>query len=202
MSSRSLGRAYFIRVAIFGRQYQDRHASGAGRGGGLSHRRCPAIPSGNRSAHPFRFVPNEHIEAAVRTLELWPGIAPTSDQLTYLRTQLGADLVIVGNFDYGKIRWQYRVPGLVLSMLAETLIVGAATGFNPAFMAATAGRELLTDVPFWWGGAYIAGWAFRPVRVEASAIDPLDGAVVWDEIGVCDLHVGTVERCSVRRVNT
>ena len=43
------------------------------------------------------------------------------------------------------------------------------------------GSELLTDVPFWWGGAYIAGWAFRPVRVEASAFDPLDGAVVWNE---------------------
>jgi hypothetical protein len=69
-------------------------------------------------------------------------------------------------------------------MLTETLIVGAATGFNPAFMAATAGSELLTDVPFWWGGAYyidIGGWAFRPVRVESSAFDSLDGAVVWDE---------------------
>ena len=130
----------------------------------------------------FRLVRNEQVEAAVTTLELKPGVFPTIDQLADLRTQLGADLIIVGNIlDYGKIRWQYWVPGLVLSMLAETLIVGAATGFNPAFMAATAGSELLTDVPFWWGGAYIAGWAFRPVRVEASAIDPLDGAVVWDE---------------------
>ena len=130
----------------------------------------------------FRFVPDEQIATAVTKLELNPGVVPTSDQLAYLRAQLGADLIIVGNIlDYGKIRWQYWVPGLMLSMLAETLIVGAATGFNPAFMAATAGSELLTDVPFWWGGAYIAGWAFRPVRVEASAIDPLDGAVVWDE---------------------
>ena len=130
----------------------------------------------------FRLVRNEQVEAAVTTLELKPGVFPTIDQLADLRTQLGADLIIVGNIlDYGKIRWHYWVPGLVLSMLAETLIVGAATGFNPAFMAATAGSELLTDVPFWWGGAYIAGWAFRPVRVEASAIDPLDGAVVWDE---------------------
>ena len=73
------------------------------------------------------------------------------------------------------------VPGLVLSMLTETLIVGATTGFNPAFMAATAGSELLTDVPFWWCEAFIGGWAFRPVRVETSAFDPLDGAVVWNE---------------------
>ena len=130
----------------------------------------------------FRFVPDEQVAAAVTQLELKPGVVPTTDQLADLRAQVGADLVLVGNIlDYGKIRWQYWVPGLVASMLAETLIVGAATGFNPAVMAATAGSELLTDVPFWWGGAYIGGWAFRPVRVEASALDPVDGAVVWDE---------------------
>ena len=130
----------------------------------------------------FRFVPDEQVAAAVTTLELKPGVVPTTDQLASLRAQVGADLVIAGNIlDYGKIRWQFWVPGLLVSMLTETLIVGAATGFNPAFMAATAGSELLTDVPFWWGGAYIGGWAFRPVRVEASAFDPLDGAVVWDE---------------------
>lgn len=54
-------------------------------------------------------------------------------------------------------------------MLTETLIVGAATGFNPLAMAATAASELLTDVPVWWGGAYIAGWALRPVRLKAEA---------------------------------
>lgn len=130
----------------------------------------------------FRLVSDEQVAAAVTTLELKPGVVPTTDQLADLRAQLSADLVIVGHIlDYGKIRWQYWVPGLVVSMLTETLIVGAVTGFNPAFMAATAGSELLTDVPFWWGGAYVAGWAFRPVRVEASAFDPLDGAVVWSE---------------------
>lgn len=130
----------------------------------------------------FRFVPDEQVATAVTQLELKPGVVPTTDQLADLRAQVGADLVLVGNIlDYGKIRWQYWVPGLVASMLAETLIVGAATGFNPALMAATAGSELLTDVPFWWGGAYIGGWAFRPVRVEVLAFDPFDGAVVWDE---------------------
>lgn len=127
-------------------------------------------------------MPDEQVAAAVTTLELKPGVIPTTDQLAYLHAQLGANLVIVDNIlDYGKIRWQYWVPGLVLSMLTETLIVGAATGFNPAIMAATAGSELLIDVPFWWGGAYVAGWAFRPVQVEASAFDPLDGVLVWDE---------------------
>jgi len=131
----------------------------------------------------FKFVPDEQVATATTQLELKPGVVPTTDQLADLRAQLGADLVIVGNIlDYGKIRWQYWVPGLVVSMLTETLIVGAATGFNPAVMAATAGSELLTDVPFWWGGAYIGGWAFRPVRVEVSAIDPSDGVVVWEEM--------------------
>lgn len=140
------------------------------------------IQSRLAAGQEFRFVSDEQLKAAVTTLELKPGVAPTTNQLAALRAQLGADLIIVGNIlDYGKIRWQYWVPGLVLSMLTETLIVGAATGFNPAFMAATAGSELLTDVPFWWGGAYIAGWAFRPVRVEASAFDPLGGTVVWSE---------------------
>jgi hypothetical protein len=97
----------------------------------------------------FWFVPNEQVVAVVTKLEVKSGVVPTTDQLADLHAQLGADLVIVGNIlDYGKFRWQYWVPGLVLSMLTETLIIGAATGFNPAFMAATAGSELLTDVPF------------------------------------------------------
>lgn len=91
-------------------------------------------------------------------------------QLRTLGAQAGVDIVLSGHIlDYGKVRWIYWVPGLVLSMLTETLIVGAATGFNPLIMAAAAGSELLTDVPFWWGGAYVAGWAFRPVRVEVQA---------------------------------
>lgn len=85
--------------------------------------------------------------------------------------QAEADVVVSARIlDYGAIQWQYWVSGLALSMLTETLVVGAATGFNPAIMAATAASELVTDVPFWWGGAYVGGWAFRPVRVKAEAI--------------------------------
>lgn len=62
-------------------------------------------------------------------------------QLHTLGAQTGADVVLSGHiFDFGKVRWQYWVPGLAVSMLTETLIVGAATGFNPAIMAATAGN--------------------------------------------------------------
>lgn len=92
--------------------------------------------------------------------------------LRALAQEVHADVVITGRIvDYGVVRWQYWVPGLVLSMMTETLIVGAATGFNPAAMAAAAGSELFTDVPFWWGGAYLAGWALRPVRVQAEALE-------------------------------
>lgn len=87
-----------------------------------------------------------------------------------LAEEAHADVVVTGRLvDYGVVRWQYWVPGLLVSMLTETLIVGAATGFNPVAMAGTAASELLTDVPVWWGGAYIAGWALRPVRLKAEA---------------------------------
>lgn len=104
-------------------------------------------------------------------------------QLHTLGTQAGADVVLSGHIlDFGRVRWQYWVPGLAVSMLTETLIVGAATGFNPAIMAATAGSELLTDVPFWWGGAYVAGWAFRPVRIQIEALQVTGCAArVWHE---------------------
>ncbi len=58
----------------------------------------------------------------------------------------------------------------LLGIVSRNPIVGAATGFNPVIMAATAASELLTDLPFWWGGAYIAGWAFRPVRIKVKAL--------------------------------
>jgi hypothetical protein len=104
-------------------------------------------------------------------------------QLRVLGAEAAADVVLSGHIlDYGKVHWQYWVPGLAVSMLAETLIVGAATGFNPAIMAATAGSELLTDVPFWWGGAYIAGWAFRPVRIQVAALQVMGCAEpVWHD---------------------
>jgi hypothetical protein len=37
-------------------------------------------------------------------------------------------------------------------------------------MGAALGFELLHNVPIYFGGAYIFGWAFRPVRVEIEAI--------------------------------
>lgn len=131
----------------------------------------------------FRFVPLEVTDALAAELQLKPGVVPDPDQVKEFRKRLGADLVMaVSILDYGKVRWQHWVPGLVLSMLTETLLVGAATGFNPVAMAATAGSELITDVPFWWGGAYFAGWAFRPVRVTARAFETVEGYPIWQSM--------------------
>lgn len=73
-------------------------------------------------------------------------------QLGILGTQAGANIVLSGRIlDYGKVQWQYWAVGLIVSMLVETLIVGAATGFNPGIMAATAASEL-------FGSAVLVGW--------------------------------------------
>ena len=102
------------------------------------------------------------------------------DQLRMFATEAHADVVISAHIvDYGVVRWQYWVPGLIISMIVETLIVGAASEFNPLIMAAVAGSELITDVPFWWGGAYVAGWALRPVRVKVDAL----------QVSGCDLQI-------------
>ena len=83
---------------------------------------------------------------------------------------LGCPVIAAHIVDYGVVSWQYRVPGLILSMMAETLVAGTASGWNPLIMGAVAGSELFTDVPFWWGGAYIAGLALRPVQVWVEAL--------------------------------
>jgi hypothetical protein len=39
----------------------------------------------------------------------------------------------------------------------------------------------LTSTPVWFGGGYLFGIVARPVRVEASAWDPINGESVWDQ---------------------
>ena len=105
------------------------------------------------------------------------------EQRIAMGIQAGADIVISGRrLDFGKVQWQYWATGLLLSMAVETLIVGAATGFNPSIMAIAVASELVTDLPFWWGGAYIAGWAFRPVRIKIKAMQITEcEKIVWKE---------------------
>lgn len=123
-----------------------------------------------------------------------PAVAKSQDPeaLRVLGWQAQADVVLTGQVvDYGVVRWQYWVSGLLVSMLTETLIVGAASGFNPTIMAVTAASELLTDLPVWWGGAYVAGWALRPVRVTVEAWDVRGcAAKPWKEEAVVVLIPG------------
>lgn len=131
----------------------------------------------------FRFVPLDQTDAAAAELQLKPGILPTAEQAGALRNRLGADLVIVASIlDYGKVRWQWLAAGMMADMTAESIVLGLATAWNPVAIFANIGFELLTSTPVWFGGGYLFGVAFRPVRAEARAIETLQGYPVWQEI--------------------
>ena len=49
-------------------------------------------------------------------------------------------------------------------------------------MGAYLAVDATTDFPLWYGGAYIFGWAFRPVRVHVEAVQTTNcRGVVWSE---------------------
>src|SRR5262249_54467427 len=54
-----------------------------------------------------------------------------------------------------------------------------ATGWNPVALAASVGWDVLTSAPIWFGGGYLFGVAFRPVRVEARAFETVQGDPIW-----------------------
>jgi hypothetical protein len=106
----------------------------------------------------------------------------TREDLLKLQQDLGVDLVLAGSIlDYGKIRWQWAAAGMLGDLTWESVAIGLATSWNPTIILANVGFELLTSTPLWFGGAYVFGWAFRPVRVEAWATDPVIGDDVWNE---------------------
>lgn len=105
----------------------------------------------------------------------------TEEQVRDLGRQTNADVVIAGRIlDYGRVRWQYATAGFVTHAVVELLVVGFATGWNPVALGAFAATDFTTDIPLWFGGGYVFGWAFRPVRIEISAIQlsPCTG-MVW-----------------------
>lgn len=67
-------------------------------------------------------------------------------------------------------------PDSPLSVLVTT-IVGAATAWNPLAMGGYLVYDLATDLPLWYGGACVLGWAFRPIHIEMEALQ-LTGCVV------------------------
>ena len=102
-----------------------------------------------------------------------------------VRCDAGTDLIVTGKVvDYGKVRWQWMLAGMLGDITWETLALGLATAWNPAVIAGNIGFELLTSAPVWFGGGYLFGVAFRPVRVEAQAIECVSGEIVWSETAV------------------
>jgi len=131
----------------------------------------------------FRFIPLEVVDALAADLQLEPGQIPNADQLMEFRRRVGADLVVSGRLlDYGKVRWQWLLTGMLLDMTVDNTIIGLATGWNPIALAASVGWDVLTSAPIWFGGGYLFGVAFRPVRVEARAFETLEGYPIWQSM--------------------
>jgi nucleotide-binding universal stress UspA family protein len=132
------------------------------------------------TGHGFRFVPSEAVDALADELQLKPGQIPKAEQLREFRRRLGADLVVSGSLlDYGKVRWQWLLTGMLVDMTVDNTLIGLATGWNPIALAASVGWDVLTSAPIWFGGGYLFGVAFRPVRVEARAFETLQGYPIW-----------------------
>ncbi len=128
----------------------------------------------------FRMVPLTHTDALAEELQLNPGVLPNTDQLAEFRRRLGADLVVAGSIlDYGKVRWQWSAAGMLADTSWETVAIGLATAWNPGIILGNVGFNLLTSTPVWFGGGYLFGIAFRPVRVEARAFDTVQGYPIW-----------------------
>lgn len=137
------------------------------------------------SKQAFELIPSEETDQAWDELGITTTETLAPEQLSRLRTRLGADLLVTGIVqDYGKVRWQWLAAGMLGDMTWETVVIGLATAWNPAVILGNVGFELLTSTPVWFGGGYLFGVAFRPVRVEASAIDPINGTVVWHDTEV------------------
>lgn len=130
----------------------------------------------------FRIIPLDQADVVAAELQLKPGDLPKAKQLDEFRRRLGADLVVAGSIlDYGKVRWQWMLAGMLADITWESVALGLATNWNPAAIFGNVGFELLTSTPVWFGGGYLFGIAFRPVRVEARAFDTVKGEEIWKE---------------------
>lgn len=146
------------------------------------------------SSNQFQLVSLEETDVAVQELELDLNGVPTQEQLGKLRNRLGVDLAVSGTvLDYGKVRWQWMAAGMAGDLTWETMAIGLATAWNPAIILGNVGFELATSTPAWFGGGYLFGVAFRPVRVEAQAVETQQGLEVWSDWEVAAYVRGRLE---------
>ncbi len=119
----------------------------------------------------FTVIPFEDTQRLQKALDL-PQRVLEERQVMLLAQQAMADIAIVARITaYGSVPWQYWATGLATQNLIELMVVGFATGWNPAAIGGYFAIDfLLIDLPLWSGGAYIAGWAFRLVIVEVDAV--------------------------------
>lgn len=137
------------------------------------------------SSEQFRLASLPETDAAVQALGIQHYGPLDPVQLKRLRDRLGVDLVVTGTvLDYGKVRWQWLAAGMAGDITWESAVIGAATAWNPIALLANLGFELLTSTPVWFGGGYLFGVAFRPVRAEARAAETVEGEEVWSDMGV------------------
>jgi len=131
----------------------------------------------------FRAVPFEEVRRLTAGLRV-PGQRIPEPQLLALGRQVGADLVVAASIDdYGRLQWHHWAFGWLSVASSHTAIVGAATAWNPLAMGAYLAWDLTTDFPLWYGGAYVLGWAFRPVHliVDAIQLEPCESASFWHD---------------------
>jgi hypothetical protein len=150
--------------------------------------------------HVFQFVSLEETDAVADALGIRAGQFPTPDQIAQLGQRLNADLVVFATIeDYGKVRWQWLLAGMLADMTIDNVIIGFATAWNPVALAASVGWDVLTSAPIWFGGGYLFGVAFRPVRVEARAYETGAGVSGLAGHGIRRLYLGKAPAASGRR---
>jgi hypothetical protein len=132
------------------------------------------------TSQQFRFVSLEQTDAVALELGLKRGALPTPDQLGQLRRRLNADLIAAAQIlEYGQIRWQWFVTGAVAELSLETVAIGLATAWNPVIILANVGVDVLVNAALLLGGGYLFGIAFRPVIIEARALEAVQGNPIW-----------------------
>jgi hypothetical protein len=133
-----------------------------------------AIEAGDQ----FRLIPTEDIEAVAQEIGFDRDKPMTREQFLLFRDRLQADLVVQPTvLDYGKLRWSWLAKGMLADTTWQTLLFRLAFAWNPAILLGNVGLEAAG----WLGGGYVFAVASKPVRVEATAWDPINGKAVWKE---------------------